>query len=232
MAQCRAARTRQALVHAAAEEFDRLGYHGASLSAISQTIGMSLGALTFHFPAKDRLVEAVHALGATLTQREVARTEALTGCPLLRARAVLVAVTGLLRTEVVVRAAARLAVERPCPGYDWTATWVPALGTLLEEAHDTGCLRPEPAPREVTALAVGLVAALVPGPTAWAGDLVDEEKAVLLWDLLVSALQPEGRPRPDGPGGPPATGPRCCGRPCEDRRAMVPHGLGDTAETY
>ncbi|MER6015681.1 TetR/AcrR family transcriptional regulator [Streptomyces bluensis] len=192
MAQERATRTRRALVHAAAEEFDRRGYHGASLAAISQTVGMSLGALTFHFPTKDRLVEAIHALGLSMTQREMARVDEIPGCPMRRVRATLVAVTRLLQDEVVVRGAARLGVERPCPGYAWTATWVPKTGERLEQAHSAGCLRPEPAPEDVTALAVGLVAALASGLHSWAGAPNGAAQVILGWDLVVSALRSDG----------------------------------------
>ncbi|GHE57441.1 TetR/AcrR family transcriptional regulator [Streptomyces capitiformicae] len=197
------------MVHAAAEEFDRRGYHGASLSAISQTVGMSMGALTFHFPTKDRLVEAIHALGLTMTQREMARVEEIPGCPMRRVRATLVAISRLLEHEAVVRGAARLGVERPCPGYDWTATWVPKIRELLGQAHSAGCLRTEPAPEDVTALAVGLVAALASGLQCWAGAPAGADQIIRSWDMVAAALRPDGPAEAPSEGDVLSCGPGC-----------------------
>jgi AcrR family transcriptional regulator len=202
MTQERALRTRRALVHAAAEEFDRHGYHGASLAAISHTVGMSMGALTFHFPTKDRLVEAIHALGLSITQRELAAIDATPDCPLRRMRATLRVIAQLLEREAVVRGAARLAVERPCPNYDWTATWVPKVRESLEEASGNGCLRPAAEPAAVTALVVGLVAGLDSGLHCRSGAPTDAAEVLRLWDLVRPALVVEGRTR-SGTGGAP-----------------------------
>ncbi|CAM5549160.1 A-factor receptor protein [Streptomyces alboniger] len=64
--QDRAQRTRDALIGAAAEMFDRYGFTLASLSTISAHAGVSKGALHFHFANKDALAEAV---GHTAAQR-------------------------------------------------------------------------------------------------------------------------------------------------------------------
>jgi AcrR family transcriptional regulator len=57
--QDRAARTRQSLIHAAAEVFAREGFAPASLTAISRGAGVSNGALHFHFESKKALARAV-----------------------------------------------------------------------------------------------------------------------------------------------------------------------------
>jgi len=57
--QVRAARTRQALIHAAAELIDDRGMKGTGLLDISRAAGVSKGALYFHFASKDELVAAV-----------------------------------------------------------------------------------------------------------------------------------------------------------------------------
>ncbi|WP_328868560.1 ScbR family autoregulator-binding transcription factor [Streptomyces sp. NBC_00304] len=57
----RAARTRRALINAAAEIFADDGYALASLPAISKRAGVSTGALHFHFPSKDSLALAVES---------------------------------------------------------------------------------------------------------------------------------------------------------------------------
>ncbi|MGV9342513.1 ScbR family autoregulator-binding transcription factor [Streptomyces sp. NPDC003688] len=67
----RAVRTRQALVHAAAELFAAHGYARASLPAISARAGVSTGALHFHFPDKDALAGEIERVAAR-TVRELA----------------------------------------------------------------------------------------------------------------------------------------------------------------
>ncbi len=57
--QVRAARTRQALILAAAELIDERGMKGTGLLDISRAAGVSKGALYFHFASKDELVAAV-----------------------------------------------------------------------------------------------------------------------------------------------------------------------------
>ncbi|WP_228121232.1 helix-turn-helix domain-containing protein [Streptomyces fagopyri] len=71
--QVRAARTRQALVRAAAEVFADDGYALASLPAISRRAGVSTGALHFHFPSKDLLAREVEAAATVSLQRLAAR---------------------------------------------------------------------------------------------------------------------------------------------------------------
>ncbi|MFD4139769.1 TetR family transcriptional regulator [Streptomyces sp. NPDC058572] len=66
--QQRAEKTRCALLAAAAAEFAQHGYTGATLMRISKRAGVILGALTFHFPAKEQLAEAVTEAGASATR--------------------------------------------------------------------------------------------------------------------------------------------------------------------
>ncbi|MFD9393240.1 ScbR family autoregulator-binding transcription factor [Streptomyces sp. NPDC060000] len=65
----RAARTRRALIQAAAEVFAQEGFVPASLSAISERAGVSNGALHFHFANKRMLAEAVEAEAAETLRR-------------------------------------------------------------------------------------------------------------------------------------------------------------------
>src|SRR3989337_2793252 len=50
VSQERAERTRQRLLQGAAAEFSLYGYGGTSLQRISKAAGVTMGALTFHFP--------------------------------------------------------------------------------------------------------------------------------------------------------------------------------------
>lgn len=68
----RAARTRQALVRAAAEVFAEEGYTSASLASICKRAGVSSGALHFHFESKKALARAIDEEAAQI-MREVVR---------------------------------------------------------------------------------------------------------------------------------------------------------------
>jgi AcrR family transcriptional regulator len=59
--QVRAVRTRQAILVAAAEVFDEVGYEAATISEILKRSGVTKGALYFHFASKDELAQAVLA---------------------------------------------------------------------------------------------------------------------------------------------------------------------------
>lgn len=71
----RAARTRSALIAAAAEVFSREGYCNASLVAISGQAGVTNGALHFHFPTKSALAAAVTTAAARRFEGVVAQGE-------------------------------------------------------------------------------------------------------------------------------------------------------------
>jgi AcrR family transcriptional regulator len=62
----RAIRTRQAILVAAAEVFDEVGYEAATISDVLKKAGMTKGALYFHFTSKEELAQAV--LAAQVTQ--------------------------------------------------------------------------------------------------------------------------------------------------------------------
>ncbi|WP_086559787.1 TetR/AcrR family transcriptional regulator [Streptomyces africanus] len=135
MKQARAARTRQALVQAAATEFDRKGYDGASLTRISRTAGVSMGALTFHFASEQELAEAVCAEGEEITRAVVQRMVGAGEPALQAAVALTLALVVLLEDEARVRAAARLARERRAEQPDaWTELWEPVLRERLRSA--------------------------------------------------------------------------------------------------
>ncbi len=57
--QDRAERTRNAILNAAAEVFDKRGFNGASLSDILAKAGVTKGALYFHFASKEELAQAL-----------------------------------------------------------------------------------------------------------------------------------------------------------------------------
>ncbi|MEU5771487.1 ScbR family autoregulator-binding transcription factor [Streptomyces asoensis] len=71
----RAARTRHALIQAAAAVFAEDGFTTASLSTISRRAGVSNGALHFHFASKHALAQAVTAEAARTVRRITDRAQ-------------------------------------------------------------------------------------------------------------------------------------------------------------
>ncbi|MEU7278404.1 TetR/AcrR family transcriptional regulator [Streptomyces sp. NPDC045431] len=159
----RAVRTRHSLVVAAAEEFDKNGYEGTSLARVSKSAGISMGALTFHFPTKDELAEAVHACGRSATRSAL---EDSAGAPadepvpaLERVVALTVTLARLLREKALVRACARLERDgwRSAAG-SWSSLWAPLARELAERADEQGELREGVEPDTVSALVAHLIA--------------------------------------------------------------------------
>ena len=202
--QLRAARTRAAVIRAAAVEMDRGGYAGTSLVRICTAAGISLGALTFHFPAKTALADELQARGSAMTRAAVTQVLALPASPLRLARAVLLAVARLLEEQTEVRAAARLTRERPREAADWTAAWLPELRRLVEQARDEGQLSHSVDPESVTVLAASLVTGVDAqlrlrahtGPDPGAEASTDAiGRLAELWDIVLYGASATGPPR-------------------------------------
>jgi AcrR family transcriptional regulator len=197
--QQRAARTQEALIHAAAEEFDRRGYEGASLARISKGAQASMGALTFHFRTKADLARAVCAEGRKALAPVVRGFTGGTGSPLETLAGLTAALVRLMERDVVVRAAVRLERDGPREAAEGelAGEWVPALRMLLERAAEAGELRPDAPPVTVAALLTWLVAgswveigragARPPGAP---GRAAPED----VWDLVLYGLSGTGRP--------------------------------------
>ena len=133
--QPRAARTRLAIVGAAADEFDRNGYSGASMARVSRAAGVTVGALTFHFGNKEELAAAVRKQGDAATETAVAAVTARREGSVQTVISLTLELTGLLESDVAVRAAARLAREQT-GAPDWFSVWVPAIHQQLRSVHE------------------------------------------------------------------------------------------------
>ncbi|MEU5219268.1 helix-turn-helix domain-containing protein [Streptomyces sp. NPDC020807] len=118
-------------MRAAASEFDTGGYKGSSLSRIARAAGISVGALTFHFPNKEELAAAVRAEGREATETAVRRVAARREPPVRAVASLSVALTALLEEDVTVRAAARLSRESTEYCSEWTSVWMPVIHDRL-----------------------------------------------------------------------------------------------------
>ncbi|MEU3253474.1 TetR family transcriptional regulator [Streptomyces sp. NPDC006997] len=192
----RALKTRHALVRAAATRFDRDGYAGASLSQIRDAARISMGALTFHFSSKAELADAIEG-GARAMIAEVVEQVSAKGTPSLDLAVELtLELTRLLEEQEMVRAAARLARERP-GSPEWSSAWVPALRRMLEQLQREGSLRPPASPERVAALAACLVEGMdivlrrrADPATASTVPVSAVEELAQMWGLILTGLRP------------------------------------------
>ncbi|MFD4139771.1 MULTISPECIES: ScbR family autoregulator-binding transcription factor [unclassified Streptomyces] len=133
----RALRTREALLRAAAEVFDEVGYSGASITKIMDRAGLTAGAVYFHFKSKEGLARAVINEQAA----DLKFPQGQAGLQLL------LDMTGYLAVEmqrnILLRAGVRLAVEQSEASlqeysiYEW---WAERFRQELETARRDGQL--------------------------------------------------------------------------------------------
>ncbi|RSS83982.1 TetR/AcrR family transcriptional regulator [Streptomyces sp. WAC06614] len=223
----RAGRTRALLIQAAGEEFARRGYAGTSLTRISRAAMATIGALTFHFPAKNELAEAVGELGCELTREAVDRAAAAAHSPAEAVAEVTRALAELLEHRPVVQAAARLSRELPLK-HDWLESWVPTVRTLLAQAHRSGEL-PEEDDQELAGVLVACVvsnlevSALRAHESPLGGAWGVRGRLAEVWEVLWSGIagrraRTQPGPRTSGPAGAPAEGSDRADGPYDDPR--------------
>ncbi|MEU0375315.1 ScbR family autoregulator-binding transcription factor [Streptomyces sp. NPDC006283] len=200
----RAARTRQALVRAAAEVFAREGFAPASLAAISARAGVSNGALHFHFENKNALARAVEREAAAVLAKITAVPDDAPGGVLQVLVDATHALMGALADDPVVRAGFDLGADAsrqggPCLRGVWRG-WVEEM---LQRAEQEGQLA-EGVSSHGAAPAV--VAATVGFEVLGAADRewLSAPKITGFWELMLPRLAPG---RPLAPAGPHTTPP-------------------------
>ncbi|MEU2282464.1 TetR/AcrR family transcriptional regulator [Streptomyces sp. NPDC013178] len=194
----RALRTRAAVITAASVEFDRAGYDGTTLARISKVAGISIGALTFHFPTKQELADAVQLEGRTVTLAALEGRAAETRPVLCQVVDLTLELARLMEEEPSVRSAIRLGRERP--GTDsWSQAWLPMVRELLDQAYVAGQLRESAPPADV----VTLVEHLTNGAEAYIRSRIGAEaefgstvaRLRRVWELALAGVSAD-RPAP------------------------------------
>ncbi|MFM9368659.1 ScbR family autoregulator-binding transcription factor [Streptomyces sp. Da 82-17] len=197
--QDRAARTRQSLLHAAAEIFAEQGFAPASLSAISRRAGVSNGALHFHFSNKDSLARAVEEEAAAALRQVTEQAALGFDGPLQQLVGATRVLTKLLADDPVVRAGFALAADTAW-GEGQSAgervgvrrIWQDWVGATLRRAARDGELAEEvsaaAATHTVMAATVG-IGVLGNGDEQW----FSEQMVNDFWDLLLPGLLGRGR---------------------------------------
>ncbi|MFC8373869.1 MULTISPECIES: ScbR family autoregulator-binding transcription factor [unclassified Streptomyces] len=154
----RAIRTRRAILVAAAEVFDEVGYEAATITEILKRSGLTRGALYFHFGSKEELAQGVLAVQVDalppVPKQELKLQESLDEALLLAC---------LLRRETgdpIVRGSVRLTIDQGAAqgGLDARMpmqAWVEHTHALLNEAKTNGELLPHVDTLSLAKLAVG-----------------------------------------------------------------------------
>ncbi|MGW2937285.1 ScbR family autoregulator-binding transcription factor [Streptomyces sp. NPDC055722] len=154
----RAIRTRQAILIAAAEVFDEVGYEAATISDVLQRSGVTKGALYFHFASKEELAQAVLAAQVTslppVPQQDLKLQESLDQALLLAY--LLKKGTG----DPIVQGSVRLTVDQGSPKDHLNRrvpmqAWTEHTQAVFEEAKRRGEILPH---ADVAALAKLFVA--------------------------------------------------------------------------
>jgi AcrR family transcriptional regulator len=182
--QDRAHATREAILRAAAQEFDRLGYDRTSLTAVLARAGLTKGAFYFHFASKDAvagaLIEYQHDLWVEMRQRWHERGLD----PLHTLVGMIVESADRMAVDVVLRAGVRLTADREV-GYPGVPNahlmWEKMIAAYVAEAGECGHLRegvdPEAVARAISGATLG--ARLISSATTACADFPDRLREVL-----------------------------------------------------
>ncbi|MFF4911081.1 ScbR family autoregulator-binding transcription factor [Streptomyces sp. NPDC001260] len=185
----RAARTRQALVRAAAEVFAQDGFVMASLSSISKKAGVSNGALHFHFESKQALARAVEDEAAAVVRTIAGPARTGGPDPLQRLIDATHALMGRLDQDVVVRAGFELGTGSPRRdnALDLRGQWQTWVVGVLKDAEREGVLAEGVSAADAS---VAVVAATVGFEQLGAEDRTWMSAATLVqfWNLLLPRL--------------------------------------------
>ena len=182
--QDRAYATREAILHAAAEEFDRLGYERTSLTAVLARAGLTKGAFYFHFPSKEAVAGALIERQSDLWAQVRESWRARGVDPLSALHGMFLESADRMAADVVLRAGVRLNADREIgyPGVPSThVMWEKLIGGYLAEAMERGDLRagvdPEAVARTLCGAALG--ARLISSATTACADFPSRIREVL-----------------------------------------------------
>lgn len=189
----RAVETRARILAGAAESFAEHGYAGSTISDIIKRSGVTKGALYFHFETKDEVADAiVSAQAEWLGEVE----ESLSGQGVQGLINLGYVICDALATNILVRAAARLAVERETFGSGRPNTFLAWESVALRYFRDVpksdlnGEINEARGARIVMGAVLGLH--MTREATDAPGFLHDELQA--LWELVLpSMVTPECR---------------------------------------
>ncbi|MGN8048947.1 ScbR family autoregulator-binding transcription factor [Curtobacterium sp. 22159] len=145
---------REQILVAAAREFDRAGFAGASIAGIARTAGVPQGTLHFHFPTKLSMALAVIDEQNSRTFAVVSHGDGSPTAALIGASR---AIAELLRTDAIVRAGIRLSLERGEFAHataSFYEQWIGGIVDVFRSAIASGELRTDLAAEQLGATVV------------------------------------------------------------------------------
>lgn len=158
----RAIRTKALVLTAAAELFSEKGFKQTSVKDVADRMGMTKGAVYFHYPTKEALALAVVEELYERWPALLAEVQEQTSSPLRAAEEIFNRAAVLFRDDPLVQGGARLQIERPLIDAELPVPyvgWTVMITGLLVAARDAGELRegvdPEAAARTLTAAFFG-----------------------------------------------------------------------------
>ncbi|MEV6240128.1 ScbR family autoregulator-binding transcription factor [Lentzea sp. NPDC051838] len=182
--QDRAYATRESILQAAAEEFDRLGYERTSLTAVLARAGLTKGAFYFHFASKEAVAVALIERQSDLWARMRETWQARGVDPLSALHGMFAESADRMAADVVLRAGVRLNADREIgyPGVPSTHVgWEKLIAGYVAEAAERGDLRegvdPEAVARTLCGAALG--ARLISSATTACADFPARIREVL-----------------------------------------------------
>lgn len=193
--QARAVWTRRQILAGAAAYFDRCGYEGAGIAGIVESIGVTKGALYFHFSSKEGLA---HALIGEQHRRSIAAVDAIAALDRPALEQVVMLSYEMARQMIedpIVRAGIRLTLELSATDgpADPYLDWITACLALTERAIEQGDVRESIDP----AMLARFVVAAYNGVQLLSHVLTErrdlEQRLEQMWTLLLPGIVPAER---------------------------------------
>jgi TetR/AcrR family transcriptional regulator, cholesterol catabolism regulator len=189
---------RSAIIEAAADLFERRGYHQSSMSDIAAAVGIAKPTIYYYFTSKDEILFAIHSEFISLIiDRHQLRVPTETRVDVLLSQ-IMMDVVGLMETH---RGHVRVFFEhhRELPDKHRALiirerdAYEQIVIDLIDRGQREGVLRPVN-----TQIATLGLFGMVNWSYQWyrRGRLSTEEIAQILWDLLFSGMAPRPEPEP------------------------------------
>lgn len=189
--------TRSAILLAAARRFDRDGYAGTSVSAVSRDAGLTTGAVYFHFAGKEGLARSVVEEHFAAWPDVVARVSGRAGPALDKIIVLSYEVARAFRDDILVRAGSRLWTERKDIGTPLPRPfvgWIDLVAGLIRDGRADGSVDAAVTPRIAASVLVCAFFGTHTVSDALDDRLLIERRLDHLWLMFLPGLRKDAVP--------------------------------------
>jgi AcrR family transcriptional regulator len=158
---------REALLDAAAFEFDRHGFDGTRIQDFLERASVTKGGMYHHFATKRDVGQAIVDHGLDRWRRMLEDSTHQEERGLAGLTQLMRAVADVLHTDIRVRAAVKVAVELDLPGSNPFELWQDAVSLRLQQAIADGSVPDSLNLREVSADLVDIAYGICTTPAPW-----------------------------------------------------------------